>query len=126
MSSEDVRIWQRWRLTDTVRLASALYFDVGFTTTQAPPGTPENMARMWERVTAARADVVIDAGARWLIVELRAQASSSAIGRLLYYRTLWQKDPPDDRPVELILVTNAPQPGLVEAAQGVGIKLEVV
>lgn len=126
MSPEDRQIWERWRSSSMVGLAERVYFDVGLTTAVAPPGTDLSMSRMWERVTAQRIDVVLEYPKEWFIVELRHDASASAIGRLLSYIMLWGQDPPDKRPVSAILVTDRPAVGLADLSNRHGVKLVVV
>lgn len=55
---------------------------------------------------ARRIDVLVDAGTKWIIVECRHHASAEAVGRLLLYSDIWDADPPDDRPVELMLLSD--------------------
>lgn len=126
MSPEDRGIWERWRSSAMVTLSERVYFDVGLTTTEAPLGTEPNMARMFERVTAQRIDVVLEYPKQWFIVELRHDASSSAIGRLLSYLLLWKQAPPDPRPVSAVLVTDRPAPALTDLARSHDIKLVVI
>ncbi len=106
MSPEDTEIWKRYKdkIADEVLL---LYFDVGLGgQTEVPPDTSPEMAMMWLRNTQKRTDVVAETLDGWIIIELRENATASAIGRLLLYQELWKQDPPDNRPVTLRLVTN--------------------
>lgn len=106
MSPEDYDIWKRYR-PQILKDAQVIYYDVGLGgQITVPPGTTPEMARMWFRNTQKRIDVLLDYGIGWVIVELRVDASSSAVGRLIFYRDLWQQDPPDKRPIILRLVTN--------------------
>jgi len=107
MSPEDTTIWKKYKYK-ILSEADAMYFDVGLGgQTEVPPGTPEEMARMWLRNTQKRADVVLETTNGWTIIELRENATSSAAGRLLQYRELWNQDPPDNKPVILRLVSNS-------------------
>ena len=121
MSPEDYEIWKRYRPT-IIRDAQAIYYDVGIGgQITVPPGTTPEMAAMWFRNTQKRIDVLLDYGIGWIIVELRFNASSSAIGRLLHYRDLWNADPPDKRPLLLRLVTNRDDPEIRALAQKLDI-----
>jgi hypothetical protein len=121
ISSEDFEIWKRWRDTDLPANALSWYFDVGLGGQVVEHETDEALTRMWRRVTSKRADVVLEYPDRWIIVELRFAASASALGRLAQYKTLWQEDPPDDRPVDLVLVTDRLDPDLERVASNFGI-----
>lgn len=70
------------------------------------PDVPVNVVRAWERISRPRIDVLGEHAAAWTILELRGAAGAGAIGSLIVYRDLWLLDPPDDRPVELVLVTD--------------------
>ena len=121
MSPEDYEIWKRYK-PQIIKDAQAVYYDVGLGgQITVPPGTTSEMARMWFRNTQKRIDVLLDYGIGWIILELRVQASSSAIGRLLHYRDLWNEDPPDKRPVLLRLVTNLEDKSIRALAQKLDI-----
>lgn len=116
LSALDFQLWLAYRLTlppDTI----ALYFDVGLGDGRpAPPGTDPATQQQWRVITQKRADVLVELPDRWLLVELRETAQPNAIGRLLTYRTLWLDDPPDQRPLNLQLVTNSPDPDVERLA----------
>lgn len=121
MSPEDYEIWKRYK-PQIIKDAQAVYYDVGLGgQITVPPGTTPEMAAMWFRNTQKRIDVLLDYGIGWIIVELRFNASSSAIGRLLHYRDLWNADPPDKRPLLLRLVTNRDDPEIRTLAQKLDI-----
>jgi len=112
MSKEDERIWDRWKdthLTDNY----ILYFDVGLGDGIKPPaGIDANIAAGWIRDTQKRADLIVNTGRKWWIVEFRDNATANAVGRLLLYNELFKQDLPLQQPVELILVTNRNDPDL--------------
>lgn len=106
MSYEDLEIWKVYK-NKLLPEALSLYYDVGLGgQTETPPDTSPEMSKMWIRNTQKRADVIVDTGDTWIIIELRSNATASGAGRLLQYKALWNEDPPDDRPVNLRLVTN--------------------
>jgi hypothetical protein len=84
-----------------------MYFDVGL-----GPGAPldspapPNYARMWQRLTQLRADVVALVDQQLWIIELRYAANANAIGRLLSYRLQYLTHPILGPDPLLYLVTN--------------------
>jgi len=126
MSKEDLVLWRKYRLT-AIQKAVRLYFDVGLGgQTEVPPGTAPEMALMWLRNTQKRIDVLIEEEKKWVIIELRERAGASAIGRLLQYFDLWKQDPPDDRIVELRLVTDFEDRDARGLAERMGITFVLV
>lgn len=112
MSYEDLQIWQRWRRS-MPQNAVALYFDVGLGEGRPYPGdAPPEFREMFLLNSQKRADVVIEYPDHWLMIELRDNAQANAVGRLALYRELWKLDPPDDRPLDLYLITNNPDPDI--------------
>lgn len=102
--------------------AIALYFDVALGTgAPVPEGTAPDVARAWTRMTALRADVVVEFADRWLIAELRGHAGVSALGAVLSYIQLWRQDPPDPRPVDGVIVTDFLNGDVVFAAEAAGV-----
>lgn len=122
MSPEDLVLWKTYRQNIETGAVS-LYFDVGLGgQTDIPPGTSPEMAIMWLRNTQKRIDVLIETSQDWIITELRHNATSSAVGRLLQYRELWNEDPPDSKPVRLRLVTDMGDSDLQKLCERVGIE----
>jgi len=112
MSAPDFRIWTRFRKAYPA-LATQYYFDVGLglgAPLDEPPPPPINT--MWQRITSLRADAVADTGEDWILIELRDNASTGALGAVLTYAALWKKEPPDARPMRSWLVTNRIHPDL--------------
>uniref|UniRef100_A0A6H1ZWC4 Uncharacterized protein n=1 Tax=viral metagenome TaxID=1070528 RepID=A0A6H1ZWC4_9ZZZZ len=126
MSGEDLILWRKYR-TETIKNAIRLYFDVGLGgQTEVPPDTSPEMAVMWLRNTQKRIDVVVEEENKWVIIELRARAQSSAIGRILLYLDLWKLDPPDNKPIELRIVTDTEDRDVKTLAEKLGINFVVV
>lgn len=126
MSSRDFQLWRRYA-AETGLPFIALYFDVALgSLNPAPVLPPETLARMWSSITAFRADVLAESVDHWTLIELRANAGPGALGSLLTYRELWHRDPPDDRPLELQLVTDELHPDLAGIVQHFSIKLFVL
>lgn len=126
MSTEDVRLWWRWRQVDKTPWLK-FHFDVG-----VGPGrdagevTDPRLRGMWQTSTQKRIDVLAEAPAFVAIVELRQHAQPNALGRLLVYKDLYLQDPLDERPVELWLVTDTPDPELARISRGFGVHYVVV
>jgi len=124
MAKEDYAIWQRTR-TKLLKNAKDVYFDVGLGGAKNIPDEYEPAYRyMWERLNQKRIDVLVDTGELWKIIELRPRATSTVIGRLLQYKTMWEAEPIDQRPVYLILGTDIPDPDLISLA--VSLKIEII
>lgn len=126
MSTGDFALWQRYVAGQPLRFAS-VYFDValGSGDMSAGPG-PGSVAGMWMRLTSFRADVVGETVAGWTLIELREDAGPGALGSLLVYAALWKADPPDVRPLSLMLVTDRVHPDFAPIVAAHGIMLEVV
>lgn len=121
MSQRDLLIWRTW-YPGVARDAIALYFDVALGEgTYTPPKTPPDLARMWLRLNQKRADVVMQRASDIVIIELRASASASAIGRLLLYKKLYLQDPVLGTQLQLYLVTDRLDAPTQELAQESGI-----
>lgn len=126
MSDEDFKIWQRYKLSALKDIRS-MYFDVGLGgQTEVPPGTPTEYATMWTRNTQKRIDVLLDAGNEWRLIELRAHATGAALGRLLMYKDMFDKEPPDARPVALYLITDQLDNDVKATAEAVGVIYQVI
>lgn len=116
MSPEDFKLFKRWGI-DALKDAINVFYDVGLGEgIGVPPGTDEALSRMWTKITQKRADVVVEYLDHVDIVELRFNATSNAIGRLLSYRMLWQDDPPINKTAFFNLVTNRFDPDLERLA----------
>lgn len=126
MSSEDWEIWRRWfpQYRESTKL---LYFDVGLGPGRPAPDPDINSPyrRAWLRNTQRRADVVMVREEEIWLVELRFLASPNAVGRLLVYANLWQKDPPFPDPLKLHLVTNEELPDVAKLTQLYNIQLHI-
>ena len=106
MSPEDYKLFKRWTIS-AFKLAINVFYDVGLGEGIGPgTETDPTMLKMWQKITQKRADVVVEYLNHVDIVELRFNATSNAIGRLLAYRMLWQDDPPINKTAFFNLVSN--------------------
>jgi len=126
VSPDDLVIWKKYH-TQIYGEAVNLYFDVGLGgPAEIEKGISREMEKAWIRLNQKRADVVIEALDRWVIVELRHYASAAALGRLLMYKDLWKQDPPDERPVELRLVSDGYDKDVASTAMALNIDYIIV
>lgn len=114
MSDEDYEIYQQWwpRVSKPVLRT---WYDVGVgegSPDAITPGDGINYKRMWTRITQKRIDLLAETPNQLWLVELRHAATSNAVGRLLQYLLLWDRDPVIKKPVQLFLVTNFNDPEL--------------
>ncbi len=128
MAPEDFEIWKRW--FPTVREGTVrILFDVGVGEGRTIPANTEPAFEfMWLRNTQKRIDAVLEREDEFWIVELRFAAQTSAIGRVLTYKRLWDKDSLkiDPRPSVAFIVTNAEEPDVRETAEALGIRYVVI
>lgn len=123
MVGRDLGIWSLFRQRLPFPYTGFL-FDVALGTPPEVPGaTPENIRKAWEFLNARRIDAVGILPERFDIIEIRRGAGQAAIGALRMYAFLWRQDPPDPRPVRLILVTDQADPDTRALAAADGIML---
>lgn len=126
MAAADLPLWREW-IHSHHHHFDALFFDAALGTAPDPgPEQPENYRYAWIRLNRYRADVIAVSPTGWTIIEVRPRAGASAIGALLTYRQAWFLDPPDDRPVTLILVTDQVRPEIAALARQSGILVQLV
>lgn len=100
MAAQDLPLWLRCR-TAFLPGVSAWYFDTAVGEgTGRPSDTADAITLAYFRLTRKRIDVVGDHPSKWLLLELRPNAGLGALGAIQTYRSLWERDPPDHRPVE--------------------------
>lgn len=123
MGPNDRMLWFAW-FPSVRRDVERMWFDVAVGPwPYIPPLTSIVDARMWARLNQKRIDAVLERAGDLVIVELRWDASSSAIGRLLMYRDLWLQDDPVRKPVKLWLVSNKLDPAWQATARSAGIEV---
>lgn len=123
VSSQDLPLWDRFQH----RFGSdfiGFYFDASLgTPSEVQPDTPENLKRMWTRLTSKRIDVVgVRLNEIW-IIELRPSAAAGALGTIMTYIELWREDPPFEKPAFPVIVTDVPDPDLRRLAKKQNITL---
>jgi len=91
MSPEDVEVWERY-LEQHASEWSWFAYDVRVGDgIPVPPGTPENLARMWHALTQKRIDVVGERNGRIWVIEVKPRCGLSAFGQAMGYRELYRR-----------------------------------
>ncbi len=126
MPAQDYALWQRYRLKITDYF-ERVYFNVrvGEPIPVAEDLPPEIKA-MGEAVSRRRIDVVLGRLTSWHLVELKYNAGAEGLGQILMYCALWKSDPPDDRLVVPVIVSNVANKDLALACKVYGVELLVV
>ncbi len=126
MSPEDYKLFKRWGV-DALKNAINVYYDVGLGEgAPAPLSVDESLSRMWTKITQKRADIVIEYLDHVDIVELRFNATSNAIGRLMSYRMLWDDAPAINKEAFMVLVSNRFDPDLERLSEINNIRYTIV
>jgi hypothetical protein len=126
MSLQDIPLWVRCRDRFSTRVTD-WYFDAAVGEGAGPgPNPSDSIALAYYRLTRKRIDAVGDAGSTWLLLELRPNAGLGALGSIQTYRSLWERDPPDSRPVEAWLITDRGEPDTLRTAINAGVRFLLV
>ena len=123
---EDVAVWERfmeknpgkpWRMDYDVKVG------IGRTPLE---DLPEEYKKDWTALTRKRIDAVAWGPNEIYIIELKPQASLSALGQLLGYSELWEDMHNSGRRVIPLLLCNSLDPDTARVAQASGIEISVV
>ena len=126
MAPQDLVLWQRCR-TQFLPAVTSWYFDVAVGEGSGLPIYPfDPVAHAYYRLTRKRIDAVGDGPTAWLLLELRPNAGLGALGAIQTYRSLWERDPPDSRPVQAWLITDRAEPDTMRTAVNANIRFLVV
>jgi len=126
MAPLDLPIWRRY-LTQPHPTWIRAYFDAALGQgADVPVGGDAAAETMWTRITRKRTDVIIETVTGWIIIEIRHNAGLSAIGTILGYQALWNQDPVDQRPLEILVVTNLADRDTLAAAAAAAVPFAVV
>lgn len=107
MGPGDTEVWRR-ALPTLQHRYTAIYYNVRLGAYTPDFGTLEPAYQKSALdSTAYRIDVVADRGDSYDMIEVKDRSSVSAIGQLLTYATLWNLNPPNIKPINLVYV--APQ-----------------
>lgn len=123
ISTDDLVLWHIFRKRHAKEYVK-LYFDVALGSGEdSPENTRPSVAAAWKRLTQFRADVVGDTGSEWHLIELRPNAGPGAIGAIQTYSTLWLTEPPDDRPLKPMVVTDRCSADIRKVAALAGVEI---
>lgn len=107
MGPGDTEVWRR-ALPSIKHRYVAIYYNVRVGAYTPDFGTLEPAYQKSALdSTAYRIDVMGDRGDKWDMIEVKDRSSVSAIGQLLTYQLLWNINPPNTKPLNLVYV--APQ-----------------
>lgn len=126
MSSQDHIIWIRFRELYALSF-NTFYFSV----LVGDPilwseGLDEGMRRVVDHASRRRIDVVGEKDNTWWLMEFRMNTGPGAIGSILTYKTLWEDDPPDQRPVIPVIVTDILDKNLAHVCSVLQIRTFIV
>jgi hypothetical protein len=125
MSPRDLALWRPWLAQNATRF-TAWFFDVALGEPYDPgPHMGPNYRYAAIRLSRLRADAVGVSPQGWTLIEVRPFAGASALGALLTYLTLWRTDPPDQRPITGLLVTNDLRKGLDTLYRSAGLQVQL-
>jgi len=126
MAPQDLVLWQRCRSNFYPRVG-AWYFDVAVGEGSGPPTDRDDaIALAYYRLTRKRIDAVGETPRAWHLLELRPNAGLGALGSIQTYRSLWERDPPDHRPVEAWLITDRAEPDTMRTAVNANVRILIL
>ena len=104
MLNEDFPIWKRYLKAHGEEYLW-FYYNV-YVDGQLPtnPNIPEKLKEGWWKSTAKRIDAIGEKENEIVIIEITTRPGFRAIGQILTYRYLWNKDPLIRKPVRNLLV----------------------
>jgi hypothetical protein len=121
MARRDVSLWERFLDAFGGDFDSFAY-DVALGGLEpADPGIPEAERRGWRYATAAKIDAVGFRPDEVWIIEVKPNASFSALGQLLAYSLLAEREPFTRLPLLAVLVTDNATPDMLYVAGQLGI-----
>lgn len=126
MSEIDTQLWHRWRSKGLVN-ALQLFFNVRL---GADGPMPKELSKkdieFWYTYVAKRADAIVEYDDHITIIELRDEANANAVGRLMMYKMLWDRDPKINKPIKLLIVTNRYDADTQTLAEAQGMEIAIV
>jgi len=123
MLPNEAEIWDRLLAIRTPPFIK-LEYDVHVgDTPEPPPDLPDYLKPMFETVYRKRIDVVAHDPDKIFVIEVKPRAGMSALGQVLSYKFLYERDFKPTKPVEMRIVSEREEPNIREIAalQNVGI-----
>lgn len=125
MKPADVAIWEEFMRQNISAYDTVIYDQEIGEGAPIPPGTAENMAKDFKILTQYKIDVVGFKGADIDIIEIKPRAGLSALGQILGYVTLFNKEFSPGVKVTPVILTDEIRPDMPALATSMGIKLLV-
>lgn len=92
----------------------------------SPPGTEENLARMWTEINQSRLDALGITDDELVVFEIKVSAGLSAIGQAIGGQVLSQRETDDPRTITAAIVTDGIRPDARTVAEAIGIQIFVI
>jgi hypothetical protein len=123
MARRDFVVWERWIDAHRSEYARVAYDVALGGVISALPGTTPEQQRGFQYVTALKIDALLDRGDGLTIVEVRPEASVSAIGAALCYEIMLLRDLPEARVEARLIVCEFASVDIVACARDLGVSL---
>ncbi len=126
MSVADTLIWERY-LQEKPAAFDAVAYDVAIGQGAEFDATAGGLLgpginRLYQR----RIDVLAKKGDSLFIIELKPRASTAAIGQVQGYGTIFKRDYPEFKDVQLLIITDSLMPEMQFLAEGAGVGIQIV
>ena len=126
MAKGDAPVWERF-----VERFGALYIGVAYDVALGGVGAPEGAlrpddARGWQYSTALKIDALLFGAGEILIVEVRPHATVSALGAVIAYRLIAEREQLGDQPLRGAIVCASIQVDVQWCAERLGVGVFVV
>jgi len=91
-----------------------------------PPDTEEYLAKCWRENTQKRADLVAIAGGLATIVEVKDRITPGAVGQILTYKMLWNRQYPSIPIARLVVIGRSIISEIGELFRSQGVDIEIL
>lgn len=126
MARRDLEVWERW-LEKFGGRYEAVAYDVALGgVIPTDPAATEAQRRGFQYATALKLDALLRTGEQLTVVEVRPEASVSALGAVLVYALLLRRERVATRPVRMLVVCETLHPDIAWAAGALTIGADVV
>jgi len=122
LSTEDIPVWERFLKANPDFYESVAY-DVHVGTGSIPPAhLDETTKSMWTRLTQKRIDIVGRRPDKIDIIEVKPILRPSALGQVLTYKNLYEKQFSPEHPTRAVILFELSQPDMIATAEDMGIE----